>query len=62
MVKDGQAQEAKQPPRRTDRVVHQIGGGEIVIETFDDGSVRVNGDLVTPAKQVTLDDAGDAAP
>lgn len=61
MDTDGHAQEVKQQASRTDRIVHQIGGGDIVIETFDDGSVRVNGDLVTPAKQMTPDDAGDAA-
>ncbi len=61
MSEDGQDQEIKQQPISTGRVVHQIGGGDIVIETFDDGSVRINGDTVTPAKQVTLDDVGDAA-
>lgn len=61
MDTDGQAQEVKQKPSRTDRFALRIGGGDIVIETFDDGSVRVNGDLVTPAVQLTLDDAGAAA-
>lgn len=46
-------------PQLKNRVVHQIGGGDIVIETFDDGSVRVNGDIVTPAKQVVLDAESD---
>ena len=39
----------------TGRVVSLIAGGEIVVETFDDGSVTVNGDLVTPASQVRLE-------
>lgn len=39
----------------TGRVVSLIAGGEIVVETFDDGSVTVNGDLVAPASQVRLE-------
>ncbi len=37
------------------RVVMTIAGGPIVVETFDDGSVTVNGDLVTPASQIRLE-------
>jgi hypothetical protein len=32
-----------------------IAGGQIVVETFNDGSVTVNGDLVTPASQIRLE-------
>lgn len=43
-------------PQRVTRVVHHIAGGEVVVETYTDGSVRVNGDLVTPARELTLGD------
>ena len=39
----------------TGRVVSMIAGGQIVVETFNDGSVTVNGDLVTPASQIRLE-------
>jgi hypothetical protein len=40
---------------RINRVVHEIAGAPIVIETFDDGTVLVNGKLVAPAGSYTVD-------
>ena len=41
---------------RTSVVVHHMFGSDMVVETFDDGTVHVNGDRVTPAGQVKLDE------
>lgn len=40
---------------RVNRVVHEIAGAPIVIETFDDGTVLVNGKAVAPAGSYTVD-------
>jgi hypothetical protein len=45
-----------QSPQRVTHVVHRIAGGDVVVETFSDGSVRVNGDLVTPARDLSHGD------
>lgn len=57
-----QQPESSDQPQLVNRVVHHIAGGEVVIETFTDGSVRVNGDRVTPARELTLDDPPRPAP
>lgn len=50
-----QAGSTQPPAEMLKRVVHRIAGSDMVIETFADGSVRVNGDLVTPANQISLE-------
>jgi hypothetical protein len=59
MAQDEQTELSAPAPTRVDRVVHNIAGGEVVV-TFSDGSVRVNGDLVTPARELTLGKQDDA--
>jgi hypothetical protein len=61
MEQDHQPDISAQTPARVNRVVHHIAGGEVVVETFTDGSVRVNGDLVTPARELTLVDQANPA-
>jgi hypothetical protein len=60
MAQDEQTELSAPAQTRVDRVVHNIAGGEVVVETFSNGSVRVNGDLVTPGRELTLGKQDDA--
>ncbi len=54
-----QADTTQPPAAMLKEVVHRIAGSDMVIQTYADGTVRVNGDVVTPANQITLEpDAG----
>lgn len=52
----GQVQDENSASKAPTAVVkHDIAGGQIVIETFDDGTVTVNGSPVIPAGTYSID-------